>query len=115
MRKDATALAAQTPQIFLTSATLPDHELHARAGRLLAANIFQHRPLPADIATLGLESEAEADRLDPAAIRASLPAVPPSPRRPTRQTLALAMERLYGLGILDGPEMRHHASLAPWG
>lgn len=115
MRKDADALAAQTPQIFLNSATLPDHELHARAGRLLAENIFQHRPLPADIATLGLESEAEADSLDLAAIRASLPAVPPRPRKPARQTLALAMERLYGLGILDGPEMRHHASLAPWG
>ena len=48
-------------------------------------------------------------------LKSALDPLPSCPRRPARQTYALAMERLYGLGILDGPEMRHHASLAPWG
>ncbi len=115
LHADAGALAGLSPQIFLNSAALPDHELHAQASSLLAANIFEHRALPADIATLPMESAAEPDRIDLAALRASLPAEPPRPRKPAAQTYALAMERLYGMGILDGPEMRHHASLAPWG
>ena len=52
---------------------------------------------------------------DPGRIRTGLPTLPPHPRRPADETRALAEERLYGLGVLDGPEMRHHASLAPWG
>ena len=115
MREDAEALADLPPQIFLKSAALPGHELHAQTSRLLAENIFEHRPLPAGIADLPLEPAAEPVRIDIASIQASLPAEPPCPRRPTRQTCDLALERLYGLGILDGREMRHHASLAPWG
>lgn len=103
------------PQIFLKSAALSGHELHAQTSRLLAANIFEHQPLPDGIAALPFEPAAAPDRIDIASIRASLPAEPPCPRKPTRQTCDLALERLYGLGILDGREMRHHASLAPWG
>ena len=115
MRAVAGVLAGLTPQIFLHSAALPDHELHAQASGLLAANIFEHRALPADIAALPIESVAEPERIDLATMRSSLPAEPPRPRKPAHETSALAMERLYGLGILDGPQMRHHASLAPWG
>ena len=115
LRADAGALARHAPQIFLNSAALPDHELHAQASSLLAANIFQHRCLPADIAALPITSATEPDRIDLSAMRSSLPAEPPRSRKPASQTYALAMERLYGMGILDGPEMRHHASLAPWG
>lgn len=108
-------LAETSPQRFLASLLLPDHDLHARASQALAANIFEHAPLPANLEALGLASAPETPLLDPADIASGLPVQPPCPRRPTSQTRVLAMERLFGLGILDGPEMRHHASLAPWG
>jgi len=108
------ALADQTPQLFLASTALPDHELHARASLALAANIFEHQPLPPDLPE-AVAPAPDAVMADPARIAATLPALAPQPRKATGQTHALAMERLYGLGILDGPEMRHHASLAPWG
>lgn len=104
-----------TPQLFLASAALPDHGLHARASRLLAANIFEHAPLPKDLPDDAFDAAPEAPSADPAGIRASLAIPAPCPRRPAGDTLALAEERLYGLGFLDGREMRHHASLAPWG
>jgi len=115
MRTQAPALAGLTPQLFLTSVSLHDQALHARASGLLAANIFEHKPLPGDIGALPFKPAQEQIVLDPAAIKAALPPLPPCPRRPAEQTYSLAMERLYGLGILDGPQMRHHASLAPWG
>jgi ribosomal protein S12 methylthiotransferase accessory factor YcaO len=115
MHRDAEALAQLSPQIFLRSASLPDHELHARASRLLAASIFEHRPLPDDMRLLPFAPAPEEEGTDLAALRLCLSDQPACPRIPARQTCALAMERLYGLGILDGPEMRHHASLAPWG
>lgn len=108
-------LKDRTPQLFLASAALPDHDLHARASRLLAANIFEHAPLPADPADDALVAAPDNPAADPARIRATLELPAPCPRRPAEATRALAEERLYGLGVLDGPEMRHHASLAPWG
>jgi len=107
-------LAELTPQLFLTSATLPDHDLHAQASLALAANIFEHQPLSRSLPA-PFEPALGREASDLARIAAALPGLPPCPRRPAEQTHALAMERLYGLGILDGPEMRHHASLAPWG
>jgi len=115
MHRDAEALARLSPQIFLRSATLPDHEVHTQASRLLAENIFEHRPLPEGMRLLPLKGAPQEDGNDLAAIGITLPELPACPRKPARQTCDLAMERLYGLGILDGPEMRHHASLAPWG
>jgi ribosomal protein S12 methylthiotransferase accessory factor len=116
MRAEADALKGLSPQIFLASAALPDHDLHARTSRMLAANIFEHSPLPDDVASLlPLEAASDPAAVDAAAFRAALPPMPKCPRKPAQDTYALAMERLYGLGILDGPEMRHHASLAPWG
>lgn len=115
LRAQAEAAAELTPQIFLRSVSLPDHDLHARASRLLAANIFEHQPLPGDMAALPLTAAPDSEAADPAMLKSALDPLPPCPRRPARQTYALAMERLYGLGILDGPEMRHHASLSPWG
>jgi len=111
----AASLAEASPQPFLASLLLPDHDMHERASQALAANIFEHAPLPTDLEALGIRADPDAPRTDPAGIAAGLPALPACPRRPTGQTRLLAMERLFGLGILDGPEMRHHASLAPWG
>lgn len=108
-------LAEASPQPFLASLLLPDHNAHAQASQALAANIFEHAPLSADLEALGLTVAPDVPRTDPSGIAADLPGLPPCPRRPTVQTRLLAMERLFGLGILDGPEMRHHASLAPWG
>lgn len=115
MRPALEGLKGSTPQLFLASASLPDHDLHARASRLLAANIFEHAPLPADPADDALDAAPDNPAADPARIRATLELPAPCPRRPAEATRALAEERLYGLGVLDGPEMRHHASLAPWG
>lgn len=114
-RADGDRLKRMTPQIFLASALLPDHDLHARASSLLAANIFEHEPLPDHMTDLPLQAAPDPAPLDISGIGAALPPTPPCPRKPAQQTYELAMERLYGLGVLDGPEMRHHASLAPWG
>ena len=113
-RPEAEALAGHSPQIFLISATDPDHATHAAASLALAKNIFEHAPLP-DILPVLPDPGPEPPLPDLARLRANLPAQPPCPRRPAKETHTLAMERLYGLAILDGPEMRHHASLAPWG
>lgn len=107
----AAALADHGPQIFLGSASSPDHATHAVISRALAKNIFEHAPLPAALPDPG----PGPARSNPAQLRANRPLLAPCPRRPAAETHALAMERLYGLAILDGPEMRHHASLAPWG
>lgn len=115
MQIEGDTLNRLSPQIFLASAALPDHHLHSHASSLLAANIFEHNPLPDDVTELPLQAAAAPDAMNISAIRAALPPVPPCPRRPAQATVDLAMERLYGLGILDGPEMRHQASLAPWG
>lgn len=108
-------LADLTPQLFLRSAALPDHETHARTSRVLAANIFGHTPLPSDLESPLRETPPPCRATDPAEIRAALDLPAPCPRRPADATRALAEERLYGLGILEDREMRHHASLSPWG
>ena len=115
LRAEADRLAPCTPQLFLASASLPDHDLHAAASLALAGNIFEHKSLPPDLDDSAFPAAANEPAADPARIRAALPALPPRPRRSADETRALATERLYGLGVLDGPEMRHHASLAPWG
>ena len=115
MRADVDALKGLSPQIFLASAALPDHDLHARTSRMLAANIFEHSPLAGDVKLLPLKATADTAAVDAAAFRAALPTITKNPRKPAQDTYDLAMERLYGLGILEGPEMRHQASLAPWG
>ncbi|NLW81008.1 MAG: YcaO-like family protein [Desulfovibrionales bacterium] len=108
------SLIHSTPQVFLASVASPEHLRHAQASRLLARNIFGHEPLPDGLPDLPIPMAA-LRTTDPGRIRSGLAAPQPCSRRPTTQTYALAMDRLYGLGILDGPEMRHHASLAPWG
>ena len=112
-------LVDSTPQIFLASSLRPDHSQHALASRMLSANIFEHVPLPEDFTLPDLPTPGPAQSTNPAAVAAKLgPALtdlPPCPRRPAHETHQLAMERLYGLGIVEGPEMRHQASLAPWG
>ena len=108
-------LADLSPQLFLRSAVLPDHDRHARASRIVSANIFEHAPLPADLETPLPQTPPTRHDSDPAALRAGLELPAPCPRRPAEATRALAEERLYGLGILEDREMRHHASLAPWG
>jgi len=111
-------LAQESAQPFLQSRLLPDHAAHSAWSLALARNIFEHVPL----AELNLTS-LPAPAWDIPAIHASsvadilhsLPIAPLCPRRPTTETYQLAQERLYGLGILIGPEMRHEASMSPWG
>lgn len=110
----AAALASHAPQVFLASAISPDHAIHAAISQALAKNIFEHTPLPVDLPALP-DPGPEPPHSNLEQLRASLPPLSPCPRRPAAETHALAMDRLYGLAFLDGPEMRHHASLAPWG
>lgn len=109
-------LAQESKQPFLQSCLLPDHAAHSAWSLALARNIFEHVPLaelnltslpvPAcDMPTIHTSQVAD--------ILHSLPAAPLCPRRPTAETYQLAQERLYGLGILVGPEMRHQASMSP--
>jgi ribosomal protein S12 methylthiotransferase accessory factor YcaO len=115
LRGSARELESLTPQLFLRSNALPDHDLHARTSRILSANIFEHAPIPPDLDAPFAETPSPKPPADPDRIRKTLDLPAPCPRRPAETTHALAEERLYGLGVLDGREMRHHASLAPWG
>ncbi|NLV97802.1 MAG: YcaO-like family protein [Desulfovibrionales bacterium] len=114
LQQDGPALAQSTPQRFLSSVLLPDHHVHAQASASIRKNIFEHAPLPKLSRHAFLAAKAMVPN-DVAKIKADLAIPLPCPRRPVQETYALAMEKLYGLGIVDGPEMRHQASLAPWG
>lgn len=115
LRSHAPTLKNLSPQLFLASAILPDHDAHAQASLLLSANIFEHQELPKSLAENPDTNARTRKHTDPSALARTLPTHPPCPRKPAAQTQTMAMERLYGLGIVEGPEMRHHASLAPCG
>lgn len=88
LRVQAQVAAELTPQIFLRSVSLSDHDLHARASLLLAANIFEHQPLPSDMDALPLTAAPDSDAADPAMLKSAPPPclhVPdPRPGRHTR-------------------------------
>ncbi len=115
LRAHAPMLKDLSPQLFLSSALLPDHDEHAQTSQFLSANIFEHQALPSSLAKASDTDAQTRKHTAPLALASRLPTHTPCPRKPAAQTQATAMERLYGLGIVDGPEMRHHASLAPWG
>lgn len=114
LEQDGPTLSQSTPQCFLSSALLPDHDLHAQTSISIRKNIFEHAALPKLPQDAFPVAKTNTPN-DAAKIKAELVLPPPCPRRPVQETYAAAMDKLYGLGIVDGPEMRHHASLAPWG
>ncbi|NLY40033.1 MAG: YcaO-like family protein [Desulfovibrionales bacterium] len=109
------SLASTSPQIFLRSALLTDHASHALASALLRANIFSLQPIAENQLPALPDPGPAPAQIDIAALRSTVRPEPPCPRKPASETYHIAMERLYGLGIFDSPEMRHQASLSPWG
>jgi ribosomal protein S12 methylthiotransferase accessory factor YcaO len=123
-RNEARQLAAQTPLIFLHSAMRADQSLHGQWAQLFQANFTRHRPLPppdkTGLSILFKDGNRKNEPLQENAhlrsiIDRFLPGMDGSgfPRKPMAETIALAMQRLGELDILEGQEMRHQSSLSP--
>ncbi|WP_297670124.1 YcaO-like family protein [uncultured Desulfovibrio sp.] len=122
----ACRLAAHSPTIHLRAAARPDHAAAAAWSALFRENICGHHFLPApedaDIPSLfddaALRAAAAAMREHAGelarlhAIMATAPG-PAVPRPPAQETYLRALDALMENGVLDGPEMRHEASLSP--
>jgi ribosomal protein S12 methylthiotransferase accessory factor len=115
-------LAKASPLISLRAIAQPDHEIHQNWNRLLAANLSNHQLLPApDQALWPLPYQADA-LVDPGGvyitqILSQWPDKPvvSAPRPSADETAAIALEKLKALDLLEGTEMRHEASLSPYG
>ncbi|GAB1409591.1 YcaO-like family protein [Desulfovibrionales bacterium] len=114
-KHEVQSLAQTSPQLFLRATLVPDHANHALASAALRPTILGHHLIQQDRLPALPDPGPDPSQVDIASLRANLTCDPPCPRRPARETYALAMERLYGLGIFESPEMRHQASLSPWG
>jgi YcaO-like protein with predicted kinase domain len=112
-----TDLHLHSPLITLRSNRHEDQDLHTRWTELFQKNIFLHEDLPEPGRT-GLEAPAVTSRANNGPTAAELHArfvrAEPEPAIPLKETHAAAMDRLYGLGIVSGPEMRHEDSLSPF-
>jgi ribosomal protein S12 methylthiotransferase accessory factor len=121
--REAKRLAGRSPLIFLRSAMLPDQALHRQWARLFQANLMRHRPLPPPQKT-GLSvpvegvTKVEAPLPDEAHLKAVIDRCRPdlrataASRPPLSATIDRALERLGGLDIFEGAEMRHQSSLS---
>lgn len=107
-------IAAATPLVFLRSYALPDAKSHRAWSRALGSAVFEHAPLPDGLPPLPTIAKPLRPT-DALKVRTGLSLPPATPRPPLPQVLSRAMEALYGQGVLIGPELRHGASLAPWG
>ena len=112
-----TGLHHHSPLITLRSRRHKDQDLHARWTELFQQNIFFHEELPEPT-----KVELDAPVGPPTSRRGSTAAelhsrfvlADPEPTIPQEETHAAAMDKLYGLGIVSGPEMRHEDSLSPF-
>ena len=122
----AARLAAYSPAVYLRAATLPDHATAAAWSALFRANICDHHTLPrldeAGIAPLfsaealdavGRRMAAHADALARQHQALTAQDWAPWQRPPAQETYLRAMDALMESGVVDGPEMRHEASLSP--
>ena len=119
-------LAAYSPAVYLRAATLPDHKTAAAWSALFRANICDHHSLPR-LDEAGIAPLFSADVLDAAARRMAAhadalsrqyeklgaEAWEPWQRPPAQETYLRAVDALLENGVVDGPEMRHEASLSP--
>ena len=125
--EEALALAPHSPAVCLRAWALPDHRHAAAWSALFQSNICGHHPLPApedvdippihDAAALesarcALYSHRDALKRHHDALRAN-PEKAHQARPPARETCLRALDALMENDILDGPEMRHEASLSP--
>ena len=122
----ATRLAAYSPAVYLRAASLPDHATAAAWSALFRANICDHHTLPRPDET-GIAPLFSADAINAAAHRMAAHADAlaqqharlraeewePWQRPPAQETYLRALDALMENGVVDGPEMRHEASLSP--
>ncbi|NCC24377.1 MAG: hypothetical protein EOM25_04120 [Deltaproteobacteria bacterium] len=112
------SMTSSSPLMILRHFALNDRGLHKAWSVRFRENIFEHRPLSGsrrelEVLTAGTEIRQGPS---PAEVWKRRATRPESVKRPSAaQVYAAAMERLYGYGIVTGPEMRHQASLAPCG
>ena len=114
-------LLAQTPLIAIKSKTAKDHKLHSKWIEVFRENIFNHVALKKDYQLPAVFEPAMLERafsyqtdIDAlyekyAAESQQAPLPMPSPG----ETAQKALDILNRVGILEGEEMRHEASLSP--
>jgi ribosomal protein S12 methylthiotransferase accessory factor len=115
-------LADHAPLITLRARGRAGHDIHHTWNQLLAANLSRHQRLPLlDQAPQPLPYDPGAV-VDPGGVYITqlLPDFPvsafPSAIRPSaEETAGLALEKLKGLDMLEGSEMRHLSALSPYG
>ena len=122
----AARLRAYSPAVYLRAASLPDHTTAAAWSALFRANICDHHTLPRPDET-GIAPLFSADAINAAArrmadhadalaqqhARLKAEAWEPWQRPPAQETYLRALDALMENGVVDGPEMRHEASLSP--
>jgi ribosomal protein S12 methylthiotransferase accessory factor len=119
---DYPQLVQTSPMISLRAIAQPDCEIHQNWNRLLAANLSNHQLLPPpEQAPWPFPYQAEAVA-DPGGvyitqILSQWPEKPAdaSPLPSAEETAAVALDKLRALNLLEGTEMRHEASLSPYG
>ena len=122
----AERLAAYSPAVYLRAASLPDHSTAAAWSALFRANICDHHSLPrpdetgippmfsaAQLDATAHRMAANADALTRQHERLKTQAFEPWERPPAQETYLRAVDALMEGGLVDGPEMRHEASLSP--
>jgi ribosomal protein S12 methylthiotransferase accessory factor len=122
---DASAIvqvAEVTPLVTLRALGRPEHEIHRTWNRLLGGNLSHHWLLPSPgQAPRPFPYEPESV-VDPGGVyitqipftQKDAPA-PAASRPPAEETAGVALEKLKALDMLEGSEMRHEASLSPYG
>lgn len=122
----AKRLADYSPAVYLRAASLADHATAAAWSALFRANICDHHTLPRPDET-GIAPLFSADAIHAAARRMATHADElakqhamlkaedwePWQRPPAQETYLRALDALMENGVVDGPEMRHEASLSP--
>jgi ribosomal protein S12 methylthiotransferase accessory factor len=114
--------AEETPLVTLRAFNWPGQAVHREWNRLLADNLSHHRLLPdPDRAPRPFPYE-HGEAADPGGVYITqiLSARPEdtvaaAPRPSAEETAATALEKLKALDLLEGSEMRHEASLSPYG
>lgn len=119
-RAEARRLAAVTPSICIRSALLEDRPDHYRWIQLLRENVQEHKriPVPGEFNPLVFPDFAETAGRSPAP--RSMPAgekaarlQPEEIEAALNETASRAGEALSRIGVLEGGEKRHVASLSP--
>ena len=119
-------LALYSPTVHLRAACLPDHAAAVAWNALFRKNICEHHNLPAPedvhlpdfFSTQSLDAARTTIKRQAAGLahfhKVMADHIDPDVPRPTAQeTFLRALDALMEHGFLDGPEMRHEASLSP--